>query len=256
LFDGSVRLNGAVFYQDFTDKQISVQEITASTTGTRVRNISGSEVKGLELDAVFQATDNLRIAAGYTYLTSEYTDYEIPTRSANDIARVQYGNGKGCIRTVTAADGQIFCISSYNGNDLERVPKHALNVNTNYTNNLYDTGLEWYGEVNFQYQDSRWVEAFNIVEFPAYTRTNLSFGILADAWDVQFYLTNIFDDDTITSGGPNPGIPTALWRLGLVSDSTGTFSGAVAGPKLPSEAYANLPAPRILGARFKIRFGK
>lgn len=256
LFNGKLRLNGAVFYQDFKDKQVTVQEITASTTGTRVRNISGSEVTGLELDAVWQATDNLRVAAGYTFLDSEYTDYEVPTRSANDIARVQYGNGQGCVRLVTAANGDVFCISSFNGNDLERVPKHALNVNANYTNNLFDTGLEWFGEVNFQYQDSRWVEAFNIVEFPAYSRTNVSLGVLADVWDVQFYVTNVFDDDTVISGGPNPGIPTALWRLGLVSDSTGTYSGAVAGPKLPSEAYANLPAPRILGVRFNIRFGQ
>lgn len=256
LMDGRLRLNGAVFFQDFKDKQISVQEVTASTTGTRIRNISGSEVRGLEVDALFQATDNLRFALGYTYLDSEYTDYQIPTRSGNDIGRVQLGNGKGCIQLVTAANGQVFCIASFNGNELERVPKHAFNLNTNYTNNLFDTGLEWYGEVNFQYQASRWVEAFNIVEFPSYTRTNISAGILADTWDVQFYITNLLDDDTVTSGGSNPGLPTALWRLGLVSDNTGTYSGAVAGPKLPSETYANLPAPRILGARFTIRFGQ
>jgi len=85
---------------------------------------------------------------------------------------------------------------------------------------------------------------------------HVSAGIIADQWDLQFYITNLLDDDTVTSGGPNPGIPTALWRLGLVGDDAEIFNGAVAGPKLPSEAYANLPAPRIFGARFTIRFGE
>ncbi len=255
LFDGLLRLNGAVFYQDFKDKQITVQEVTGSTTGTRIRNISGSEVKGLELDAVVAPTDNIRVILGYTYLNSEYTDYRIISKSANDIARVEIGPGNGCDGLFTAPDGDVFCWTNYNGNELERVPKHAFLANVNYTNNLFDTGLEWFGEVNFRYQSSRWLESFNIVEFPSYSRTNLSAGIVADQWDIQFYVTNVFDDDTVTSGGPNPGIPTALWRLGLVSDDTDTYSGAVAGPKLPSEAYANLPAPRIFGARFNIRFG-
>jgi len=256
LMDGRMRLNGAVFYQDFKDKQISVQEVTGSTTGTRIRNISGSEVKGLELDVTFQATDNLLLSGGYTYLKSEYTDYRVISQSANDIARVEVGPGKGCDGLFTAPDGDTFCWTDYNGNDMERVPKHAFLLDANYTANLLDTGLEWFGAANFRYQDSRWMESFNIVEFPSYTRTNISAGILADTWDVQFYVNNVFDDDTVTAGGPNPGIPSAQWRLGLANDGTGIGKTAVAGPKLPSEIYANLPNPRVYGMRINWRFGQ
>lgn len=250
LMDGRVRLNGALFFQDFKDKQISVQEVIGNTTGTRIRNISGSEVKGLEMDVTFQATDNLRLSGGYTFLDSEYTDYTTITQSANDVARGQLGNGMGCIEVneVPAGSGDVFCTISFNGNELERAPKHAVLLDANYTNNLMDTGLEWFGQINFLYQDSRWLEAFNLVELPSYTRTNISAGILAEEWDLQFYINNVLDDDTVTSGGSNPGISTAQWRLGLAD-------GAVAGPKLPSDVYANLPAPRIVGARFNWRFG-
>jgi iron complex outermembrane receptor protein len=252
--DGRLRLNGAAFFQDFKDKQITVQEVTASSTGTRIRNISGSEVTGFELDVAFQATDNLRLSGGYTFLHSEYTDYRVITESANDIARVELGPGKGCDGLFTAPDGDVFCWANYNGNELERVPKHAFLADATYTNNLFDTGMEWFGSVNFRYQDSRWMESFNIVEFPAYTRTNISAGILADIWDVQFYINNAFDDDTVTAGGPNPGLPTAQWRLGLANDGVSDIT-AVAGPKLPSESYGNLPNPRVVGVRINWRFG-
>jgi outer membrane receptor protein involved in Fe transport len=248
--NGRLRVNGALFFQDFKDKQIGVQEIIGSVVGTRIRNISGSEVKGLELDASFQVTDNLVISGGYTYLDSEYTDYTTISESPNDIARVQLGNGQGCLEVneVPAGSGDPFCTLSYNGNELERSPKHAFLVNANYTNSLLDTGLEWFGMINYSWQDMRWLESFNIVELPSYSRTNVSAGIVGDNWDVQFYINNVFDDDTITSAGGNPGLPRAQWRLGLAD-------GAVAGPKIPNDVFVNMPIPRIFGARVNWRFG-
>jgi outer membrane receptor protein involved in Fe transport len=259
LFDGRVRLNGAVFYQDFKDKQVTVQAVVANTVGTKVENISGSEVRGLEVDGSWQVTENILFSAGYTYLDSEYTDYTIVSRSANDIARIALGNGDDCnIELIAGADpasaGSYGCEMSFNGNELERAPKHALLANLNYTNNLFETGYEWFGEASWRYQDSRYVEAFNIVEFRAYNLTDFRAGILADYWDVTFFLDNAFDDDTIITGGPNPGIPTGSFGFGL---SVPPFPpGINAGPKLPSDAYAQLPNPRTAGIRASFRFGQ
>jgi len=240
--------------------------VVDNVVGTRVRNISGTEVKGIELDATFQATDNLRVAAGYTYLNSEYTDYSFITTSANDIARAALGTGTACTPFTAAdssnqyladagifvaPDGSRFCNVSLNGNDVERAPKHAVLLNANYTNNLFDTGYEWYGEVNWRYQDSRWLEQWNITELKAHSLTNASIGILADTWDVQLYVNNVFDDDTVTSGGGNPGIPTGSFGFGFTPGPQ-----VNAGPKLPSDVYANMPNPRIVGARVNFRFGE
>lgn len=99
------------------------------------------------------------------------------------------------------------------------------------------------------------MEAFNIVEFQAYSLTDLRFGILANSWDVQLYVTNVFDDDTVISGGPNPGIPTGTFSFGLAAPPP-VGSGINAGPKLPSDIYANMPNPRIVGINAKFRFGQ
>jgi outer membrane receptor protein involved in Fe transport len=252
LFDNRVRLNGAIFFQDFKDKQVSVQEVTGDQVGTRVQNIDGSEIFGAELTVDWQATDNLFMNAGYTYLDSEYTDYTVKTSSFGDIARTQIGNGKGCLELTTFDNGDPACLLSYNGNELERTPKHAFQFNGTYTAALFDTGNDWYATVNYRYQDERWLEQYNITKFQAYSRTNASVGIESDVWNLQLYVNNLFDDDTVISGGANPGLPTGSFGFGFL----GTFPpGVNAGPKLPSDVYINLPDPRVIGLRLNLMFG-
>jgi len=258
LADGRVRLNGSFFYQDFKDKQVTVQVVTDGTTGTQVKNISGSEVRGAEVDLTWQATENLVLSGGYTFLDSEYTDYTITTQSTADIARINAGKPSEQCQELGVLPGSpgddIGCVMSFNGNELERAPRHAWLVNLNYTNSLFDTGMEWYGEANYRYQDARWVEAFNIVKFPSYSLTDIRFGLLAEQWDVQLYVNNVFDSDTVISGGPNPGIATGSFGFGL-SAPPPVGQGINAGPKLPSDIYINLPNPRIVGLNAKFRFG-
>ena len=196
---------------------------------------------------------------GYTYLDSEYTDYTIVTTSANEIARLTLGNGKACTEIAPldpnspAVGANRGCLASYNGNELERTPKHAALVNAIYTNNLLDTGLDWFGAVNVRYQDSRWVDDYNSIKFEAHSRTNISLGVESDAWDVQLYVNNLFDDDTIITGGFNPGIANASFGFGFVQAGG---LGVNAGPKLAADINANIPDPRIVGVRANFRFGK
>ena len=98
------------------------------------------------------------------------------------------------------------------------------------------------------------MEAFNIVEFPSYSLTDIRLGLLADAWDVQLYVNNVLDNDTIISGGPNPGIANAQFNFGFTTRPGAP--GIVAGPKIPNEIYANMPNPRIAGIRARFRFGQ
>jgi outer membrane receptor protein involved in Fe transport len=256
LADGRVRINGSFFYQDFKDKQITVQRVTGSTVGIVVENISGSEVRGLETEVAWQINDNWETLLGYTLLSSEYTDYTIVTQSANDIARINEGKpSENCseLAFVPGSDTNTGCVMSFNGNALEFAPRNALLLNLSYTNNLFDTGMEWYGETNYRFQDSRYLDSYNESELKAYSLTDVRFGIQADRWDVQLFINNVFDDDTITTAGQTPGIPTGSFGFGL---STPPFPpGINAGPKLPSDIFINLPNPRIVGISGKMRFG-
>ena len=77
ILDGRIRFNGAYFFQDFTDKQISTQRIIGGQLGTVVSNASGAEVHGLEVDVNWLIDENWRVSGGYTWLNSEYSDYKV-----------------------------------------------------------------------------------------------------------------------------------------------------------------------------------
>ena len=263
LWDGRFRFNGSLFYQDFKDKQISLQKVIGVTTGIVTENISGSEIRGLELDSTVQVTDNLVVQLGYTFLDSEYTDYTQVTNSATTIAKEALGpNPDACAETAVIpgsnpADPRYGCVVSYNGNEIERSPKHSVILNTTYTANLFDTGLEWYGKLGLRYQDSRWIEQYNIAELQEYVLADMQLGIVSDDWEVLMFIDNVFDDRTIRNAGPTVGIPNANFAFGL---KQGPFiperANILAGPILPQDLYANLAPPRTWGVRANLRFGE
>jgi iron complex outermembrane receptor protein len=75
LLDGSLRLNGAVFYYDFKDVQ-GPQTIFSPITGTalvKIGNIGDAEHKGIELDAQWipSAIEGLSLAARVSFVEAE-----------------------------------------------------------------------------------------------------------------------------------------------------------------------------------------
>lgn len=69
--DGRASLNVAVFQMDFDNLQ------TSSYDGTRfiIQNAASAEISGIELEGVWQATDNLRLTGSLGYLDHEYKEF-------------------------------------------------------------------------------------------------------------------------------------------------------------------------------------
>jgi iron complex outermembrane receptor protein len=84
LLDRSLRLNAAIFYMDYDDKQEELQ-LPATTSGTGqvtlVTNASTAEVKGIELDLMWLPTDNLSLRANLGLLDAEYDEFEFVSPS-------------------------------------------------------------------------------------------------------------------------------------------------------------------------------
>ncbi|WP_332659742.1 TonB-dependent receptor [Brevundimonas sp.] len=78
LFDNRVRLNAAIYAMDREDSQIDFSLVTVVGASTRntleTINAPGTtKIRGVELEGLFQVTENLRLSAAYAY-----TDTEIP----------------------------------------------------------------------------------------------------------------------------------------------------------------------------------
>lgn len=77
--DDTLRVNGAVFYMDYEDKQEELQ-LPSATSGTGqvtlVANASTAEITGLELDVLWNATANLSLRGNLGILDAKYDDFE------------------------------------------------------------------------------------------------------------------------------------------------------------------------------------
>jgi len=68
----SFELNAAFYMTDFEDLQVSTFD---GVLGFNVRNAGESEIKGLEIDARWQATSNLLLSSSIAYTDFEFLDY-------------------------------------------------------------------------------------------------------------------------------------------------------------------------------------
>jgi iron complex outermembrane receptor protein len=232
LLDRSLTLNGALFFQNYDDKQIPVQ-ITNGFPFTSISNAGEAEVWGLELESTWLPTDNTRLQLGYTWLDAEYTALEYPTNSANSIARA--GN---CTPDATNR----FCFIDLGDNSLEDVPRHSLIALAGWYPALGPLNLTGLLEADAEWQDERYIDEFNDRKIDSYTIVNMRVGVQTDAWDALVYVNNVFDNDTIQSWSAG---------TGLVATAERTDPNLTA---FPGEGFAIAPPPRQWGVRANLRF--
>jgi outer membrane receptor protein involved in Fe transport len=221
--DKQLVLNTSLFYQEFDDKLVSSQKIDPDTglLFAAPLNASRATVYGLEVDVAWQATEALQLTAGYTWLDTEYDDFTALTKGAGTIADA--GN---CTIVADPAFGtgppfqevdEDFCQIDLSGNELEYAPRHAFVGGYSWRQPLVgDT--DWLFEGDLIYQDDRYQDAVNTVEFESYTTVDFRLGVVNAQWDIIAYVDNAFEDDAIKSsfrntyneglrivgGGPSP----------------------------------------------------
>ena len=195
--DNRLRFNGAVFYQDFSDKQLTSQWLPPSgILSTRPENASAALIQGIEVDVEAVLTDNLTMQWGYTLLSTEYDEYDKLSASLNDVVR-----GGTC--ELTTLGGNTTCLVDLTGNEVEDVPRHQLFAGLSWRSGLAN-GAELMIDFDVQYQGSRWMDEWNIVEIESYMLADFRVGLSRDSWTVMAYVENVFDDDTLRSGVAAP----------------------------------------------------
>jgi outer membrane receptor protein involved in Fe transport len=236
LLDRRMRLNTALFFQDFTDKQVTSQIVDENGfLQSRIRN-ADAEIYGAEIDLTWYPIDALRLQAGYTYLESEYTGFTQLTRSPGVVAYTG-----GC-ELVTTSAGQSTCRVDFNGKEVERVPKHSLVGIARYSSAV-TSRFNWFVDLQTSFRDERFSNPNNLLKFDSYWLSELRVGLSGDDWQVVAYVDNLFDDDTIRHGFNTGG------DLRNFSIEGATFV-------LPDSAQYYLPSPRTFGIRAAYRFGR
>jgi outer membrane receptor protein involved in Fe transport len=235
--DGRLRLNPAVFFTKYDDKQTGAQLITPSGIAVgRLLNAGKAEVRGLELDAQWAPNDNWLFALNYAYLDAEFTDFPFTSTSATDANR--FGD---CPR---GPDPRL-CYINLKGKKLERAPEHSVVAQARWSTaiaDLFGSGnARFFIEGDVQAQSSRTVDIWNTSDLDSYVLGNLRFGVSSERWDALVYVNNVADNDAVLTGNSNPG-DVAQSILDPSNFSPADTIGAT------------LPDPRIVGVRFNYRF--
>lgn len=217
LLNGAVELNAAIFLTDYDDLQISQFD---GTLGFNVGNAKKTEVKGLEIDGRWAASDHLTVGYAYAFLDFEFTDFT---------------NGNCYNRQV--ADGDIVngvALCDYTGSSGKYTPKNTFNLFFDYVRPL-SGDLEFFSNLNINFAGEQNVHDnldpnFNI---DSVTKVNLRLGIQTDTWSVAFIGKNLSDERVITYSANAP------------------LSGSLFGT---NTFYAFLERPRQLAVEAAYRF--
>ncbi|MEO0436411.1 MAG: TonB-dependent receptor [Pseudomonadota bacterium] len=190
LLDGGMTLNWALFYTEYSDLQVAIFQ----GIGFVVENAASSEILGLEVDALWQVTDNLRLGANFAWLDATYDDFD---------------NGP-C--TAQQLDADPLCGTGLPGataNPLSGEP--TLYASDTSASIFFDYSMpigemEFFAGGEFNYRDEFNSAGDNdpIDVIDSFTKTNLRFGLRSGAWEIMAYGRNIFDEEVFMQSYDTP----------------------------------------------------
>lgn len=165
--ENRLRLNIAGFFTDYEDLQVRITcDDPSCISSTAIENAAEAEIKGVELEFAFAATDKLTLRGFVNYLDATFTDY-------------------------VASDGD------FTGNLLPRAPEWQYSLTGDYTFPLKDTGeisinsaIKWTDEEYFSQRN----RPIDINDSNVNLNARLTYRNLSGRWEVALFGTNLTDE--------------------------------------------------------------
>ncbi|RPI13127.1 MAG: TonB-dependent receptor [Lysobacterales bacterium] len=191
--DNTLRLNGAVFHQEWDDIQYSF--LPPSGAGlTVIRNAGSATIDGIELDATWAATEHLSIYGGLTALNAELDeDYNEDAGDPDDTGP-----------------------EAFKGDRLPITPEFKANMVARYESTFGTYGWFTQGGVVYNgdtYSDLKRADREILGKNDSYTLVDLSAGVTRNGLGLTLFISNAFDESAETlryaqcatdTCGPNP----------------------------------------------------
>ncbi|MBX2849463.1 MAG: TonB-dependent receptor [Acidiferrobacterales bacterium] len=220
-------------------------EESDNTTARITANAGTSETMGLELQGNYRFNDQWSLGANLSLMSAQYKDY----CSIIDFSGT--GNDLGAYAGVPiSADDNGDPCYVLDGLNLRNQPALTIGLSPSYRTDL-GNGMQFSANARLNYRDKTYADDLNVQQTPESTTLNLTFGLSKDAWSGSFYIENVFDDTTATSGTPE----TAQQFLGdyptAVLDESLFFTS---GTDTYSHYNLRYPVGRNFGLRVNYRF--
>ncbi len=170
LLDGQLRFNGSAFFVEIEGLQTTIFD-TSIVNLFFSDNAADAEVKGVEGDLTWLASDGLTITAAFSYLDTEVTDVLIPT---GDVIE---------------------------GSELAYAPELQATLSARYT---WDISGDLVGHImpHMSYSDESYTDIvmINRDKMDSYTLVGLSAGVSSADWMVELFVDNLTNEEAALGG--------------------------------------------------------
>jgi iron complex outermembrane receptor protein len=160
VFNNKLQLSAALFYLDIKDIHVYTYKDYVMTAS----NADSAHSQGLELEALYQVTDNIDFNTSIGLVQTEYDNYLITDGYGNPI------NNKS--------------------NKIERSPSYTIKAGLGYHN---PNGI--YGRFDIHGQGTTYYDSTNTLKADKYVVADVKLGYLFSNWDIYAYIKNITDTD-------------------------------------------------------------
>ncbi|GAC18161.1 TonB-dependent receptor [Paraglaciecola arctica BSs20135] len=212
FFDGVLRVNATGYYSEITDLQTSRYDPTNISFLQFADNVGDAEIRGIDGDITWLATDDLVINGAFSLIDSELTRLndelqgiappvgsKLPYSadlSANVRARYYFQLPNGW-------DGFVNGSLSYTGDRLAGMNMGAYALE-DATNLIYGTGTglsiereaDVYSGVNYPDRNGEDFAGGRYIQ-DSYVLGNVSVGVNHDGWKVELYVDNVTDEHAV-----------------------------------------------------------
>jgi len=212
LFDQSLRFNATAYYSEISDLQTSRYDPTNISFLVFTDNVGEAEIRGIDGDFTWAATDNLIISGAFSFIDSELTSVNSQLAGIAPAVGSQLpysaefsGNLQAQYFYSIANDmtGYINGSISYTGDRLAGMSMDAYVVE-DATNLIYGTGsglsiqkeADVFSGVNYQDRNGETFAGGRYIQ-DSYVLANLSFGVTNDEWKAEIFIDNVTNESSI-----------------------------------------------------------
>ena len=184
--NNTVQFNGAIYYTDFTDLQQGVLDFSIDNS-TFFDNVGDAEIKGLEFDVTWAASENLSLFGSFSYIDAELV--ELPPTITN---------------------------ISPEGSELPFSPDIQWTLGGRYEREF--EGFTAFAQAVVKYTDDRFSSLVEVARFPldSFTEVDASVGATMGNWNGSLYIDNLTDE----LGQLDIGAPDLIFRVNPIRPRT------------------------------------
>jgi iron complex outermembrane receptor protein len=212
FLDGIVRVNATAYYSEIADLQTSRYDPTNISFLQFADNVGDAEIRGIDGDITWLATDDLVINGAFSWIDSELTrlNDELENIAPPVGSKLPYSadlsanlRARYYFQLPNGWDGFVNGSLSYTGDRLAGMTMGAYALE-DATNLIYGTGTglsiehesDVYAGVGYPDSDGQVIEGGRYVQ-DSYVLGNVSVGVNHDGWKVELYVDNVTDEHAV-----------------------------------------------------------